>query len=51
MARRVRIETPGYHHIYNRGVERRFVYEEESDKEKFLRILCDVSELPFTPMS
>jgi len=44
MARRVRIETPGYHHIYNRGVERRFVYEEESDKEKFLQILCDVSK-------
>jgi len=44
MPRRVRIETPGYHHIYNRGVEWRFVYEEESDKEKFLQILWEVSE-------
>ncbi len=44
MPRKTRIETPGYHHIYNRGVERRFVYEEDSDKERFLKILCEVSE-------
>jgi len=44
MARRTRIETPGFHHIYNRGVERRFVYEEDDDKEKFLQLLCEVSE-------
>ncbi len=44
MARRIRIETPGFHHIYNRGVEKRFVYSEKSDKEKFLQILCEVSE-------
>ncbi|WP_456452081.1 transposase [Hydrogenimonas sp.] len=44
MARRIRIETPGFHHIYNRGVERRFVYEKNEDKEKFLRLLCEVSE-------
>ncbi len=43
MARRIRIETPGFHHIYNRGVERRFVYEEDEDKEKFLKLLCEVS--------
>lgn len=44
MSRRVRIETPGFHHIYNRGVERRMVYEEDADKERFLQILCEVSE-------
>jgi len=44
VARRTRIETPGYHHIYNRGVERRFVYEEDADKEKFLELLCEVSD-------
>ncbi|WP_353661718.1 transposase [Hydrogenimonas sp. SS33] len=43
MARKVRIETPGFHHIYNRGVEKRRVYEEDEDKERFLKILCDVS--------
>ncbi len=32
MARRNRIETPGFHHIYNLGAERRFVYEEDEDK-------------------
>ena len=44
MARRVRIETPGFHHIYNRGVEKRNVYKENADKEKFLRLLCDICD-------
>ncbi len=43
MARRPRIENAGYHHIYNRGVERRIVFAEAKDKEKFLEIVCEVS--------
>ena len=44
MARRQRIESAGFHHIYNRGVERRVVFDEPKDKEKFLEIVCEVSE-------
>ena len=44
MARRVRIEKTGYHHIYNRGLERRVVFLESSDKEKFLDIVCEVAK-------
>jgi len=44
MARRQRIESAGFHHIYNRGVERRVVFAEPKDKEKFLEIVCEVSE-------
>ncbi len=44
MARRPRVESPGYHHIYNRGVERRIVFSESKDKDKFLDIVCEVSE-------
>ena len=44
MARRPRVENAGFHHIYNRGVERRVVFSEPKDKEKFLDIVCEVSE-------
>ncbi len=44
MARRARIENAGYHHIYNRGVERRVVFSETKDKDKFLDIVCEVSK-------
>ncbi len=40
MARRPRIDIPGYHHIVNRGVNRSVVFASEEDKETFLRILC-----------
>ncbi len=43
MPRRPRIETAGYHHIYNRGVEKRKVFLEPQDKDKFLDIVCEVS--------
>jgi REP element-mobilizing transposase RayT/DNA-binding CsgD family transcriptional regulator len=43
MARRPRIENAGYHHVYNRGVERRIVFSQTKDKEKFLEIVCEVS--------
>jgi len=42
MPRRPRIEMAGYHHIVNRGVERRKVFLESKDCEKFLEIVCDV---------
>ena len=44
MARRPRVESAGYHHVYNRGVERRIVFAESKDKDKFLEIVCEVSE-------
>ena len=44
MARRSRTESAGYHHIYNRGVERRIVFSELKDKEKFLEIVFEVSK-------
>ena len=43
MARRPRIEYAGFHHILNRGVERRVVFKKSDDKEKFLNIVCEVA--------
>jgi REP element-mobilizing transposase RayT len=43
MPRKTRIEEPGFHHIYNRGVERRVVFDDKEDKEQFLEIVCEVS--------
>ena len=42
MPRKPRVEMAGCHHIVNRGVERRDIFLEPSDYEKFLEILCDV---------
>ena len=39
MPRRARVELAGFHHVYNRAVERKFVLEVDEDKEKFLEIL------------
>ncbi|APW65496.1 MULTISPECIES: hypothetical protein [Arcobacteraceae] len=44
MPRRVRIELAGYHHVYNRAVERKYILQNISDKDKFLEILNEVSE-------
>ncbi len=44
MARKIRIEDAGFHHILNRGVERRVIFDTAKDKEKFLEIVCEVSE-------
>ena len=44
MARKIRIEDAGFHHILNRGVEKRIIFNTSKDKEKFLDILCEVSE-------
>ncbi len=45
MARRPRIESAGFHHVYNRGVEKRKIFMDEKDKEKFLELICEVSKL------
>jgi len=42
MPRRPRVEMAGCHHVVNRGVERREIYLEPEDYEKFLEIVCDV---------
>ena len=41
MPRRLRIDDPGYYHIINRGVEKRKVFLEKEDKDKFLENLSN----------
>ena len=43
MARKIRIEDAGFHHIINRGVEKRVIFDTTADTEKFLEIVCEVS--------
>ena len=43
MARSIRIESAGFHHIINRGVNKRIIFDTFADKEKFLEIVCEVS--------
>ncbi len=45
MPRRVRINEAGFHHIINRGVEKRTIFKNDSDKDKFLDIVCKISNL------
>ena len=40
MARRPRIDIPGYHHIINRGVNKTDIFKVSEDKETFLKIAC-----------
>ena len=42
MPRRTRIELAGFHHVYNRAVERKYILQNISDKDKFLEILNEV---------
>ncbi len=44
MARRLRVEICGYHHVYNRGVAKKRIFLKDKDREKFLEILDDVSK-------
>jgi len=39
MPTRPRIDLAGYHHIINRGVDRRVVFDDAVDKEMFLKII------------
>ena len=45
MARRPRLDIAGYHHVLNRGVERRAVFLDEDDYEMFLALLCEACTL------
>ena len=45
MSRKARIESAGFHHIYNRGVEKRLIFKDDLDKDKFLDILDETSML------
>ena len=45
MARRPRLDMAGFHHIINRGVERKNVFKSGDDKNKFLEILCKACKL------
>ena len=40
MARLPRIDLAGFHHVINRGVERREVFASREDYEAFLSLLC-----------
>ena len=44
MARRLRVEICGYHHVYNRGVAKKRIFLKDRDREKFLEILEDVAK-------
>jgi len=45
MARRPRVEMVGFHHVLNRGVERRDVFLEREDYDTFVEIFCDTCTL------
>jgi len=45
MARRPRLDMAGFHHIVNRGVERKKIFKCDDDKCKFLEILCKACAL------
>lgn len=43
MPRKLRIESIGYHHVYNRGVAKGKVFEDEQDKAKFIEYMAGVA--------
>ena len=45
MARKKRMESIGFYHIVNRGVERRKIYMDDQDHRKFLEILQESAEI------
>jgi len=45
MARRHGLDMVGFHHIINRGIERKNVFKSDDDKNKFLEILCKACKL------
>ncbi|MEA3224254.1 MAG: transposase [Thermodesulfobacteriota bacterium] len=45
MGRRPRIDLAGFHHVVNRGIERRKVYKSDEDKNKFLEIVCNACNI------
>jgi len=43
MPRRLRIESLGYHHVYNRGVAKGNVFLDEKDKAKFIELMASIA--------
>ena len=43
MPRRLRVENCGYHHVYNRGVAKGKIFEDEQDKVKFIEFMASVA--------
>jgi putative transposase len=41
MARRPRVEMMGYHHVINRGVDKRVIFLDSQDNQTFLEYLCN----------
>lgn len=44
MPRRLRIESLGFHHVYNRGVAKGTVFEDEKDKAKFIELMANMAK-------
>ncbi|WP_263832134.1 transposase [Sulfurospirillum oryzae] len=44
MPRRLRIESLGYHHVYNRGVAKSNVFIDEKDKVKFIELMASTAK-------
>jgi len=42
MARLPRIDLAGFHHVINRGVEKRKIFTHPKDFERFLTLLCEL---------
>ena len=45
MARKNRILEPGFYHIISRGVERRDIFLEPEDYDKFLNLLSEMKKI------
>jgi REP element-mobilizing transposase RayT/DNA-binding CsgD family transcriptional regulator len=45
MGRKIRVNEAGFHHVFNRGVEKRDIFLHSEDKDKFLDIVCEISLL------
>lgn len=43
MPRSIRIQQAGYHHVYNRAIEKKRIFNNSDDKDMFIEILNDVS--------
>lgn len=39
MSRKIRFAESEFYHLYNRGVDRRLIFENESDRKRFMLLL------------
>ena len=44
MPRRPRVDLAGFHHVVNRGSNRKMVFKQEADYETFLKIVCKAAK-------